>query len=286
MKIYYRKERFKNKQPNIDFSELIGKPQKQEIIHDPFSNWSYEELIKKLHDLKGTWRYHHNLDELKNSSKLVAAYPQRVDTVMQMIDYALDSENLLNRLSDFSAADIACSEGFFTIRYLEKGLKGIDCFELNKDQVMRFQLIKNIKKIGGINLFRIDLEHPAWSCCIGKTYNIVFCLGIVYHMENPMLFLRNVYNITDDVCIIESQTPIIDGHSDTPLFKAQDSQVIKEPGNVRYILELRPSINALIDMLLNVGFSSVKVIEAPLKEGSRRAYSIGEASVLLAKKSN
>jgi hypothetical protein len=164
---------------------------------------------------------------------------------------------------------------------LNKGLKEIDCYEINLECIERCQLIQCIKNLDTINLYRMDLENVAWSLRLGKSYDLVLCLGIVYHMENPMLFLRNVYNITNDTCIIESDTPCIS--PDAGCLIQQDSQVTFSKGKIRFILEQRPNRKALIDMLLAVGFSSVSIIECPADATCGYMRS-SKKSVLVAKK--
>jgi hypothetical protein len=36
-------------------------------------------------------------------------------------------------------------------------------------------------------------------------YDLCLCLGLLYHLENPVLSLRKISSITGEVCIIETQ---------------------------------------------------------------------------------
>jgi 2-polyprenyl-3-methyl-5-hydroxy-6-metoxy-1,4-benzoquinol methylase len=179
-----------------------------------------------------------------------------IDSAIEMLGY--NSKNL----ETLSAIDLGCAEGFTAMYLREKGIAQIDCFDLNEEQLERFQLIEAYKDIEGSNKFIMDLERPGWALELDKSYELVLCLGVLYHMENPMLFMRNVFEITKYACILESDTPIV-SKNDGGYLKQVEQQVTKKQGDIRYILELRPNINALIDMALAVGFSSVSVVEPP-----------------------
>ncbi len=278
---FTRAQRFDaEKQPNISLEEITSPAVAKKIDSNPFSALSREELIQRALQ-KGRWRYHHNIDELRNAPTLYKTYAQRVDTMLEMLDRALESENLLRRLSELTVADLGCSEGFVAMRYLERGLKEADCYELNIGQIEQLHLVQALKKIEGMNVYRLDLENVAWGPALHKAYDLVFCLGIVYHMENPMLFLRNLYSITKRICLVESDTP--QNSLGFGCLVQQDCQVTLMKGQVRYILEQRPNRRALVDMLLNAGFSSVSVIEPPSEADSKSIWS-GRKSVLIARK--
>jgi hypothetical protein len=117
---------------------------------------------------------------------------------------------------------------------------------------------------------------------VGLSYDLVFCLGIVYHMENPFRFLRNVAAITapGGVCIFESDTPADAGARGLAL---RNSQVTLEPGQVRPVLEMRPSRRALRDMVLYAGFHCAQFIEPPA-DAACKYLAAKTKSVLLARK--
>jgi len=284
-----REQRFNetNRSPNLSLTDILTPPTLELITDNPYSDMSSEQVISRILAGRG-WRWHHDIEQLKNSDYLYKAYVNRVETLFRMIDAALDTEGLTDKLQNMTAADIAAAEGFVGMRYLAKGLKQIDSFELNRGQIARCQMVQRLKQLdegadfSKLFLYHMDLENPYWSTVLAKKYDLVFCLGIVYHMENPMIFLRNVYEITENICIIESDTPL-EPKTDSGILKQLDSQVTLKQGNVRYILEQRPNRKALIDMLLAVGFSSVRTIPCP-SDASCTYLRSGSKSVLVARK--
>lgn len=250
------------------------------VDENPFAGWDRAALVAEVLR-RPNWRYHHDLPELQASAELYTAYAKRVDTLLAMLDNALEAEGVLEDLGHLTACDLACAEGFVAMRYLQRGLPGIDAFELNRDQIERAQMMAELKAVRNLHLHRIDLESFTWCQTLGRSYDLVFCLGVVYHLENPMLFLRNVYEITEDVCLVESDTPLICPNA--PVLAQQDSQVTLETGAVRYLLEARPNRRSLIDMLLAVGFESVRVVPPP--DNARCPYlASGRKTLLVAKR--
>jgi len=287
--IITREQRFneKSRSPNLTLTDILTPPTLEPVTDNPYSVMPREQVISKILSGRG-WRWHHDIEQLKSSDFLYTAYVNRVETLFSMIDAALDTEGLTDKLDNMIAADIAAAEGFVGMRYLAKGLKQIDSFELNRGQIARCQMVQRLKQLdedtdfSKLFLYHMDLESPNWSTVLAKRYDLVFCLGIVYHMENPMIFLRNIYEITENLCIVESDTPILP-KTDSGILKQLDSQVTLKQGNVRYILEQRPNRKALIDMLLAVGFSSVRTVPCP-SDASCTYLRTGTKSVLLARK--
>lgn len=284
-----REQRFneKGRSPNLTLTDILTSPALELVTDNPYSVMSRDQVISKILSER-RWRWHHDIEQLKSPDFLYTAYADRVETLLRMIDTALDTEGLTDQLDNMTAADIAAAESFVGMHYFAKGLKQIDSFELNRGQIKRCQMVQRLKQLdedadfSKFFLYRLDLESPNWSTALSKKYDLVFCLGIVYHMENPMIFLRNIYEITENLCIVESDTPLLP-KTDLGILKQQDSQVTLEQGNVRYILEQRPNRKALIDMLLAVGFSSVRTIPCP-SDASCSYLRTGTKSVLVARK--
>ena len=244
---------------------------------DPYAGLSQDELVAEMLQ-RPTWRHHHGIPQLQCMKDLYMAYVRRVGTMYRMIDDALRVAGV--NLKDTVAADIATAEGFVAFRYAARGLKRVDCFEYSQDAIDRFQMVRAYKEIDNAEIYRCDLSTPDWSQQFGGSYPLVFCLGIVYHMEDPFRFLRNVAAISSDVCIIESDTPKEAGERGLVL---RDSELAVSPTETRRVLEMRPSRNALRDMVIDSGFKSAVWIEPPVDAPC--PYLTGKTkSVLLARK--
>jgi 2-polyprenyl-3-methyl-5-hydroxy-6-metoxy-1,4-benzoquinol methylase len=228
------------------------------------------------------WRHHHDIDALRSSSDLYEAYAQRVDALLEEVGTAMSIAGLEWSTSSF--IDVAAAEGYVTNHLYEKGARDIDAVDLNEGNLRRIWQVRLVKGINPGRVALIDLEHVAWSASIGRTYDVSLALGIVYHLENPMLFLRNLFEITETAAVIESDTP---SFPDNQRFRGNGvvylhrDQVTLRAGNVRYFTEMRPDRQALAEMLLNAGFERVISIPAAT-ESPYHMYDSGEKTVLLA----
>ena len=79
-----------------------------------------------------------------------------------------------------------------------------------------------------------------------EKFDFVFCFGVLYHLKNPYLALENLFKITRETLVIETQ-----GIKDE---KYLNSGVSTEDGFIRH------SSKALAYLLKRVGFKKVEVL--------------------------
>lgn len=91
----------------------------------------------------------------------------------------------------------------------------------------------------------LDLSPEA----LGGRYDVVFFLGVLYHMRHPLLALEKLASVTDELAIIETEVY----HS------------LSRGSTVLYYLEgddwCAPSLTACTEMLHDVGFARVEVVD-------------------------
>lgn len=252
------------------------------VIENAYLGESKDELKRKILE-KTKWRFDHGLDELKTRDDTYHAYTRRVLAMMDMTTVAI--EHLGFDLTGRTVADLASAEGFFAFHARQAWRTGpVDAFELNLDQIDRAHLVQAYKEIDGVTFRRTDFENAGWARGLDKTYEVVLCLGIIYHIQNPMLFLRNVRKITNGLLVLESDTPVTSGRraaTEAGRIILQRGQVTLEPGNIRELVEFRPDRTALISMLHAVGFSRVIVLP-PSKKIDDPYFKNGRKSMMLA----
>ena len=77
-------------------------------------------------------------------------------------------------------------------------------------------------------------------------FDFVFCFGVLYHLKNPYLALENLYKITGETLIVETQGIKND--------KYLNCKVDVKDGFIRH------SSNALAFLLKRVGFKKVNIL--------------------------
>ena len=101
-----------------------------------------------------------------------------------------------------TALDLACSEGWFAHRAREWGAGSVRGIDIRPENIRRAELIRDHLGIAPEQLsFEVadvfDLDSPE--------HDVVLCLGLIYHLENPIGALRIARSLTRGVCIVESQ---------------------------------------------------------------------------------
>jgi len=172
-----------------------------------------------------------------------------------------------------SALDLACSEGWFAHRLLEWGAHRAHGIDVRPENVHRAELLRD--HLGARRLtfevadvFDLGGREPA---------DVVLCLGLVYHLEDPVGALRIARALTRGVCVVESQLtephePLRHGWGTTGEYLDQEAAWAAwyEPAELQAghpiasfggVVSMIPNGAALKQAMSAAGFSRV---EAPL----------------------
>lgn len=140
--------------------------------------------------------------------------------------------------------DVGCGPGWFSDRLVSRGLKvwGIDG---------RTELVEAAAaRVPKATFSTIDICDQGAD--FGeKQADLVFCFGLLYHLENPFAAVRNLYRLTEQYLFIETQVAPGEGNNLTIISEGQNHT---QGLNYHAIV---PSRNALLKMLYVAGFSSV-----------------------------
>jgi SAM-dependent methyltransferase len=140
-----------------------------------------------------------------------------------------------------TAVDVACGLGHYSNVLAELGLDvlGVDARAANVEESRRrFPHLK----------FEIaDAEDPA----LGKlgSFDLVLCLGLLYHLENPFRVIRSLSAMASNLVMIEG----ICYPSPEPILVLMDENECADQG-VNYVAYY-PSEAALVKMLLRAGLA-------------------------------
>lgn len=99
------------------------------------------------------------------------------------------------------------------------------------------------------------------------TFDVVLFLGVLYHLPDPLHALERVRRLTDEVAVIETEAMHVPAHEAEPLIEFTAGQLAaRDYGNW-----FTPTVPALIQMCLAVGFSRVEVVKDRPAEPSPHA---------------
>src|ERR1700730_17542520 len=142
-----------------------------------------------------------------------------------------------------TAADVGCGLGYFSELLQSRGLRvsAVDGREQNVSEGRaRYQ---------GINFIVGDIENPA-ILEIG-IFDLVLCFGLLYHLENPLRWIRNLCSLTEEVLLVESMC----APGKDPRMELLDEFEVEDQG-LNYVA-FYPTEACLVKMFYRAGFSFV-----------------------------
>ena len=189
--------------------------------------------------------------------------PGKDSSVIKLINikmpYKLDGKTVL---------DVGAWDGFFSFEAERRGAKrvlAIDTITWQKDKLWDVGQNKEIPHSGkkGFNFARrmlkskvedkeievMDLSKES----VGE-FDVVLCLGIMYHMEDPWGMIKRMAEITKELLILETH---YDVDSDKPMMAFYpNNECNNDPGTW-----WGPNPKCVEAMLLRAGFKEVKIVD-------------------------
>ena len=187
----------------------------------------------------------------------------------QINDLMIDSEwqsqikyNLLEPhfdLKDKIVGDIGCNNGYYLFRMLSQKPKKLIGFDPSALYYSQFQFINHFIK-SDIVYELLGVEHVEFY---EHTFDILFCLGVLYHRSDPVAMLKSLYKGLNKGGELILDTFMIDGEAEICLTPKERYSKIP---NIYFI----PTVNALKNWCHRAGFSSVEVLEIMKTEPSEQ----------------
>ncbi len=142
-----------------------------------------------------------------------------------------------------TAVDVGCGVGYFSSYLQELGLRVV-ATDGRAENVAEAQ-----RRLPGVTCVVHDVENRSLRQL--GTFDVVLCVGLLYHLENPFAAVRNLRALTGQLLIVESV--VMPGSGTTAV-------LLDEPGGRDQALQdsvLVVSEPALIKMLYRAGFPFV-----------------------------
>lgn len=161
----------------------------------------------------------------------------RMDTVEQLLG------SLREQIDLRTAVDVGCGVGHFSefLHRLGFNVLALDGRRENVSEAKRRFPSLDFKVADAEN---IDIRSLG-------TFDLVLCVGLLYHLENPFAAVRNLFAMTDKLAILEGMC--VPG--DEPSWAIRDEGKTEDQG-LRHVA-LYPTENGLIKLLYRAGFPFV-----------------------------
>ena len=250
--------------------------------------------VRERVEALGPWFYEFDLGEY---GRTVSVLPPEVlpihRTRLEMVNGVVDGY-FGDRVHQIRCIDVGCHEGYYSVAMARKGMREVHGVDVRESNLEKARLVADVFGLRNLLYQQKDCENLR----VEETgqYELCLFLGLLYHLENPMLCLRNISRITGELCVIETQ--VVDevegsaewgGREWTRPYNGVLALIdegsefyndIRETGASP--LATCPSPKALDFMLKQAGFRRTEIIEPPV--GAYEQHARGKRVVCAAYK--
>jgi len=142
-----------------------------------------------------------------------------------------------------TAIDVGCGVGYFS------ELLRADGFEVTAVDGRAENVAEALRRHGNIQFHQFNAEDPELAG-LGP-FDLCFCFGLLYHLENPLQAIRNLRALTKSVLLVESVT----FPGSEPIMALIDEEIFEDQGLQHFAFY--PTEACLIKMFYRAGFSHV-----------------------------
>ncbi|PAF50206.1 hypothetical protein BKH43_05580 [Helicobacter sp. 13S00401-1] len=153
-------------------------------------------------------------------------------------------------LADSDIIDIGANNAYYAFELALKGAKSITCLDPSGRFYKQFEFINLLANFKNINYRLLGIED---SHLLQKSFDLVLCLGVLYHRKDPLNTLKELFNITKkdgalilETLIINSKSPL--SYTPYPTYAGMK--------NVYFLF----SPSALVNLSLHAGFKNCDLV--------------------------
>jgi len=153
-------------------------------------------------------------------------------------------------VTDKIVGDIGCNNGYYLFRMMADNPKRLVGFDPSSIPYCQFLFLEHFIK-SGIKYELLGVEHVEFY---EHKFDILFCLGVLYHRPDPIGSLKSLYKGLNWGGELILDTFMIDGEEEVAL--TPKKRYSKIP-NIYFI----PTINALKNWCYRAGFENIEVLK-------------------------
>jgi len=233
-----------------------------------------QEMAARIAEL-APWFYPFDLGHgLRTESAIPPEVTGIFETRLEMVNQVVE-RRFGPRLPEITCLDVGCHEGFYTAAMARKGMRRVVGMDVREMNLRKARFVADAFGLANASFFEGNCEQLRAEE-IGQ-FDLTLFLGVLYHLENPMLCLRNIAGVTRELCVVETQ--VIDEVEGSTEWGAREwtrpyqgvLAVIDESGEFyadnretgSTPLALAPSPKALLFMLKQAGFRQAEIVPPP-----------------------
>ncbi len=177
-----------------------------------------------------------------------AVYQERILFRRDLVNGTL-ADLLGDDLATTTALDIGCNCGFFSLDLATRGAAQVDGIDLRPENIAQARFLAEHYGVGNVSFEAVD----AADLEPGRQWDIVLNLGILYHVTDPLQFIRQTYELCRRAAIIDT----VCHREPVSAFIMVGERDISSHAEGRESMEFHPTYRAAIDTIRYAGFSEV-----------------------------
>ncbi len=223
--------------------------------------WTDDKIRKRVKELEETVGWYQDID-LGNGihTKTKSYWGEDIDH--PRFRWAEVAKAVPEDLRGMSVLDIGCNAGYFSFEAKRRGADYVCGVDLKQGYVDQARFCADVKgmEIDFRTLSIYDLDT------IGKTFDLVFCVGILYHCKYLYQAVEQAAAATKKIVIVESAIhPLNRSYVSRLLGKSIEIPLVRFVGYSRAQGKKlpgfwHPNISALKELFLEQGFSDVETL--------------------------
>lgn len=183
--------------------------------------------------------------------------------------------------------DVACNCGGFSVEAARLGAEYVLGIDIVDHYLEQANLIKQALRLQQVEFKKIDITNLDTSN-IGQ-FDITFCFGILYHLENPILVMKQLASVTQHIMLLDTNILRLPFNRKPMWLMDMPAIATPEATDVTTslwrskdkVVQFRPTEKAVIELLKFLGFSKVQKLN-PKSKGLEKRYYNGTRATFLA----
>ncbi|MBI5249903.1 MAG: DUF1698 domain-containing protein [Desulfomonile tiedjei] len=208
--------------------------------------FSPAELVARITELSAEEEWFHCID-------LGGGIATMKEPVKHLLDlWGVIDKHIPKDLSGMRVLDIGCNAGFFSVAAKKRNADYVLGIEVSPGYVKQAEFVRDA--------LGLEIDYRNMSVyeipVLEAQFDVVFCLGVIYHCSDPFLAARNVLSVTSKVAVIESALMSPQAPDDRPLWQFAFPGY-KRGEDERFYNWWFPNMSGLKALFGSAGFSSV-----------------------------
>jgi tRNA (mo5U34)-methyltransferase len=218
--------------------------------------FSPEEILARIKELGAEEKWFHCID----LGDGLATMKEPVKHLMDL--WGVIDKHIPSDLSGMRVLDIGCNAGFFSVAAKKRKADYVLGIDMSPGYIKQAEFVRDV--------LGIQIDYRNMSVyelpVLADKFDLVFCLGVIYHCSDPFLAARNVLSVTEKIAVVESALMDSSTLHEKPLwefvFEGYQSSEDERQYNWWF-----PNMSGLEAMFRSAGFTSVGAIQETASRG-------------------